>query len=78
MAAKVGTSKTLGQHNKPTGWSASGAYALGPDEKKKKKQQDTQWQADRIQSLSTMQLIIQIYKLIKDGVRWRSFVNKAT
>jgi len=40
--------------------------------------QDTQWQAGRVQSLSTMQLIIPIYKLIKDGVRWRSFVNKAT
>jgi hypothetical protein len=33
----VGTSKTLGLHNKPTGCSASGAFALGSDEKKKKK-----------------------------------------
>jgi hypothetical protein len=32
----VGTSKTLGYHNKPTGCGASGTYALGPDEKKKK------------------------------------------
>jgi hypothetical protein len=33
----VGTSKTLGYHNKPIGCGASGAHALGPDEKKKKK-----------------------------------------
>ena len=28
---------TRGLHNKPLGCGASGAYALGPDEKKKKK-----------------------------------------
>jgi len=30
--AKLGTSKTVGLHNKPTGCGASGAYAPGPDE----------------------------------------------
>jgi len=34
----VGTFRTTrGLHNKPLGCSASGAYALGPDEKKKKR-----------------------------------------
>ena len=34
----MGTFRTTrGLHNKPLGCGASGAYALGPDEKKKKK-----------------------------------------
>jgi hypothetical protein len=39
LAAEVGTSKTHGGdkgHNKPTGCSASGAYAPGPDDKEDK------------------------------------------